>query len=168
MSALSAAYFAAALLLCAAGIAKVWRPGPSRRAADDQGLIVSDSSVRVFGLCEMAVGISVIAAGGSLVASLQALLYLAFVIFVVRGLRRGDLSSCGCFGASDRPPTWTHAVVNTLLALASGWSAIAGAEPLLSRDLLTTTFGWLVVVMVVIDAVLMYLVLARLAEETTT
>lgn len=166
MTALSAAYFAAALLLCAAGVTKVWRPGPTRRAAEGQGLSVPDWSVRLFGLAEIALGASVIAAGGSIVASLQALLYLAFAIFVVRGLRRGDLTSCGCFGASDRPPTWTHAMVNAVLAAASGWSAVAGADPLLAEDMLVTTVGWLAVVMVVVDAVLVYLVLARLAGET--
>lgn len=165
MTALSAACFAAALILCAAGLVKARQPAASQRAAAGQGLPVPDWLVRLFGLVEVVVGLSVITVGGALAMSLQAVLYAGFAAFVVRGLLRGDLSSCGCFGASDRPPTWTHVVVNGILAAASGWSAVAGAEPLLSRNLVTTAAGSLTIVMIVVNAVLIYLVLARTGLE---
>ena len=51
--------------------------------------------------------------------------YAGFTAFVVLALTRGGvLSSCGCFGKADTPPTRAHAVVTgaaALVALAVAW-----------------------------------------------
>ena len=76
--------------------------------------------VRVGGVAEAAVGVAALAFGDRVSAALLALSYLAFAAFVVLALRRGaPISSCGCFGKADTPPSRVHVAIN-LGAVAAG------------------------------------------------
>ena len=55
-------------------------------------------------------------------------MYLIFAGVVWRGMRVGA-ASCGCFGAIDTPPSWTHVAGNLVLAGSSLW-ALGGRSPL--------------------------------------
>jgi hypothetical protein len=66
---------------------------------------------------EVAVGLGGVLTGNGIAVAVS---YLAFTTFVVVArLRGGVLSSCGCFGRADTPPTWLHAGVTAGLAVAS-------------------------------------------------
>ena len=53
-----------------------------------------------------------LAGGGRLAWLLVAGAYLGFACFVVLAMSRGGaVSSCGCFGTSDTPPTLVHVLV---------------------------------------------------------
>ena len=55
--------------------------------------------------------------GGPVFAALVAVSYLAFAGFVVVALRSGaPISSCGCFGKVDTPPSLVHVVIDLVLA----------------------------------------------------
>ena len=81
--------------------------------------------------------VAALAVPSRVTAVLLAAMYAVFTAFVVTALRRGGvLSSCGCFGRADTPPTRAHAVVTgaasvvgLLVALdppgAGAWSALA-------------------------------------------
>ena len=60
-------------------------------------------------------------------------MYAGFTAFVVIALRRGGvLSSCGCFGKADTPPTRAHALVT---GAASVIGAARGRRPARRRGL---------------------------------
>jgi hypothetical protein len=90
--------------------------------------------------------------------------YVVFAGFVTLALVRGwSLSSCGCFGEPDTPPTITHVVVDCVLAAA----ALFGTAPLpaVAHD---PGWGLAAVVLSIVTGGLVYLVLARLLRLTAS
>ncbi|MBM6401003.1 MauE/DoxX family redox-associated membrane protein [Phycicoccus sonneratiae] len=119
-------FLAAAALLVLAGAPKVVRPGDLRRALRSAGLPAPAAGVRAFAAVEVAVGLAALLVPGRSTAVLVALLYAGFTAFVVRALGRGGvLSSCGCFGKADTPPTRVHALLTGLAALVGAVLAVA-------------------------------------------
>jgi len=105
-------YAAAAVLLAVAGVPKVRDPGDLVRAVRSVGMPFGRASVRAFAVAEVAVAVAALVAPGRLTALLLAAMYAGFTAFVGLALRRGGvLSSCGCFGRADTPPTRAHALV---------------------------------------------------------
>jgi hypothetical protein len=103
----------AATLLAAGGAAKALRPADTANALRTMRLPSSPLLVRVGGVVEAAVGAAALAVGDRTTAVLLALSYLAFAGFVVLALRRGaPISSCGCFGKADTPPSRVHVAIN--------------------------------------------------------
>lgn len=117
------AYLAAALLLVAAGLAKVRRPADTSIALRRAGLPVPEWAVRAGAAAEVAAGCWAFTSGRA-AAGLVALSYLGFAGFVALALRRGSpVSSCGCFGKADSPPTVSHVVLNLAAAATAAWGA---------------------------------------------
>jgi len=162
-------YLAACLLLAVAGVAKVFRPMDTARAAVAMvpvSLATSRVLVRTGALAEAGVGTAAIVHPSPVTAGLVAFSYLGFAAFVVVVLARGGaLASCGCFGKPDTPATRLHVVVNLVLAGA----AVAVAA--------TVTPGWLpalldhqpwhgvpLALLSLLCAWLAFLALSRLAE----
>lgn len=117
-------YLAAALLLAAAGLAKVRRPADTAIALRRAGLPVPAWVVRAGAAAEVAVA-GWAFTSARVPALLVALSYLGFAAFVLLALRRGSpVSSCGCFGKADSPPTRAHVVVNLAAAGGAGWAAL--------------------------------------------
>jgi len=125
---LSAPVLGLAALLGAAGLAKVARPAPTARALRSVGLPVPAGLVRAGAAAEVAVGGGFVLFGGWLAAGAVALSYAGFAVFVGAALARGGtVSSCGCFGEPDTPPTLTHLLV--CAAGAAGAAAAASTHP---------------------------------------
>lgn len=109
--------WAAALLLGAAGVAKLLHPGPTVRAAADSGMpgsswLTRRWLVRLVGLIEFTVAAAVVLAGGSRPAALLAAIY-ALLAAVAWGLMRdGRAADCGCFGRSTQPVGRAHLMVD--------------------------------------------------------
>jgi hypothetical protein len=141
-------YVAACMLLAAAGAAKVVRPSDTARAVaiavrgrrvsptGGPGAVVRQEPgsralrrwsrvVRTGAAAEVAVGVI-----GALwpvwwAATLVAGSYVLFVAFVVGTMvLGGPLSTCGCFGTPDTPPTMVHVVIDVGLATAAGAVAV--------------------------------------------
>lgn len=161
---MSGALLVAALLLAGAGIAKAWRPHDTARALRRAGLPVGRGAtvVRVGAVVEILVGLAAMAVGGPLPALGVAASYGAFAVFLALALGRGwALSSCGCFGEPDTPPTPLHLVLDVALAAGAAIAASSRRAPLAeaaSRPL----WGAGLVSLSVITAGLLYLVMARL------
>jgi len=114
-----------AVLLAFAGAIKLSRPGPTTRALRAAGLPGSALFVRLLGLCEITVAVGALALGSPVAMALVAAFYLLFAGFILVALRRGaPISSCGCFGAQEAPPTLTHLVMNLAAALVAGVAAL--------------------------------------------
>jgi hypothetical protein len=121
-------FYAACLLLLAAGTIKAWQPAATVRALRLAKLPGSSSMVRLGGMAEAVLAATAVIAGGPLAAVAVTASYLGFTWFVVRALRLGaPLSSCGCFGRSDTRPTLVHVAVNLACA---GVAAVAALLPL--------------------------------------
>ncbi len=122
----TAPYLAATVLLGAAGVAKILRPGDTATALGAAGLPAGRTAVRAGAAAEVVVAVLAIAVPGPATGALVAAAYTAFAGFVVVALRRGwALASCGCFGRPDTPPTTAHAVLNLGAALSAVWWAAA-------------------------------------------
>jgi hypothetical protein len=127
MAPASAPVLAAAVLLVVAGIGKVRRPSYTVGAVKSVGLRVGARSVRTLGLGEVAMGLAAFLVGGPVPSALIGLSYLGFTGFLVLALRTGGaVSSCGCLGRPDTPPTRIHAAVTAGLCAAALITAAGG------------------------------------------
>jgi len=152
-----------AALLLVGGVAKLARPDNMARALHAAHLPLGAFGIRALAAAEVIIAVSALAGGGWLPAALVALSYAAFAVFVATALARGwALSSCGCFGTPDSPPTGVHVVINLVLAAAAGGAAASdGASPLAS---VRSHPGWGVAMLAAssVTAGLAYLALVRL------
>lgn len=120
----------AAIVLAAAGAAKVLRPSDTAKALAAAGARwASPGVVRTLAAAELALAVwaglsaHVVALAGVAVA------YMAFAVFVLWAMhQQTPLSTCGCFGEPDTPPTLTHVVVNVALGAAAAWG-VSSAPP---------------------------------------
>ncbi|WP_170127070.1 MauE/DoxX family redox-associated membrane protein [Kineococcus rhizosphaerae] len=118
------------VLLLVAGTAKLRHPAGTAQALRTQGLPGDARLVRALGGAEVLVAAGSLA-GLAVAAWASAALYAGFTGFVVLALtRRRPLSSCGCFGEPDLPPTRVHVAVTAALALAAGAAALGPARGL--------------------------------------
>ncbi len=146
MTALAGPFAIAAALLALGGAAKAVQPSDTAGALHTLGLPGSRFLVRAGGTAELVIGISALVYGTRVFAVLVAASYAGFVAFVALALRRGaPISSCGCFGKADTPPSVTHIVVNSAAALAAvgvaidpvgGIADVAADQPLLGLPFL--------------------------------
>src|SRR3954466_9476655 len=144
----------ASALLAVAGAPKILNPTNTVGAMRSIGVRVPPMTVRLFGAVETALGIATLVTGARALAALVALSYAGFSAFLVVALRKGGaVSSCGCVGRADTPPTRAHLTVTAGLALTSLLAAVAGADGLSSMSWSVTTVtalafailgGWLV------------------------
>lgn len=128
MSTLAGPYLVAIVILGAAGAAKVARPANTARALGEMGLRLPPAAVRAFALAELAVAAGALVGGGRPFAALVAASYAGFAVFILAALRRGTpLSTCGCFGTDDTPPTGAHLGLNLAAAAVGAAVAITGS-----------------------------------------
>jgi hypothetical protein len=119
----------AALLLVVGGVAKARRPGDTARALAAVGIRAPARAVRGGAVLECAVGLGALFLASPVFAALVAVSYLAFAAFVVQALRAGTpISSCGCFGKVDTPPSRVHIGIDGLAAVAAAAVAVAGTD----------------------------------------
>ena len=133
-----AAFATAATVLAVAGLAKTVRPHDTARALRAGGWPTRPWMVRAGGAAEAIIGLAAVLAGGRLAAALLAVSYAALATFVAAALvRQTPLSSCGCFGEPDTPPTVLHVLVDAGLA-AAGYMAfvhpLRGLPAMVSAD----------------------------------
>ncbi len=123
--ALTPLVLAAALVLCAAGVAKLRDPAAVTAALAMLGLPAGPAAARVLGAGEIAVGLWAALAPTRLSCALLGAVYGAFAIVALVLARRR--ATCGCFGAHDTPAS----VVQSLLSagLAAVALVAAAAEP---------------------------------------
>src|SRR5690348_1755777 len=154
MGAWTAPLLVASALLAVAGAPKVVHPTNTVGALRSVGRRVPPLVVRAFGAGETALGVTTLLTGARIPATFVALSYAAFSVFLVVALRSGGaVSSCGCIGRADTPPTRSHLAVTTALALTSAVAAVTGADGLASISWSATAItalcfsalaGWLV------------------------
>jgi hypothetical protein len=117
---------AAIALLGAAGVAKASRPRETANALSAAGFPVGRAGVRMGAVGEVALATSAFIFPGTVTAALMAMAYGLFAVFIVVARQRGwALTSCGCFGRPDNPPTVAHAALDAGAAAVAVWWAVA-------------------------------------------
>lgn len=128
MSVLAGPFAISCVLLALGGGAKAVRPGDTANALAAVKLPHARLLVRLGGAAELVIAIGALVLGDPVLAGLVALSYLAFAVFVLVALRSGTpISSCGCFGKIDTPPSVVHVVVDLSLAVVAAVVAVTGA-----------------------------------------
>jgi hypothetical protein len=128
MNALAGPWTIVTGLLLLGGALKTAQPADTARALEALGVHASKPMVRAGGGAEVGIAVGALVTGAWPFAALVAVSYLVFVAFVVAALRsKTPLSSCGCFGRADTPPTLVHVAVN---AAAAGVALAAVIAPL--------------------------------------
>jgi hypothetical protein len=117
-------FFIACSLLVLAGVAKAVRPDDTARAlvlllpgriSRVLSFSLTRRATRIGALIEAALGACALVFPRPVTAALVAVSYTLFLITVVYAWRRGGpLSTCGCFGRPDTPPTALHLVLNVI------------------------------------------------------
>ena len=121
-------YAAGSLLLVFAGVAKLAFPRPAADLMGGLGLPAGVWFARAAGGAEVVLGVTVLAVGGPAPAMAAAGVYSLFALVVLLALSRG-LSSCGCFGQVDSPPSRIHVIGNLFFAAVFVLAAGAGSPP---------------------------------------
>jgi hypothetical protein len=118
---------AAALLLAAGGLAKLVRPDGTVRALSSAALPGGRMLVRLGAVAEVAVGAGALLIRGPWGPAAVAAAYLLFVAFLARSMQTArGAGSCGCFGATDAPPSRIHVGVDVAAAGAALTAAVTG------------------------------------------
>lgn len=124
----------AALLLTAAGVAKLASPAPAaamlRRTSRLLAARRLSGLVRCAGAAETAIGLGVVAFGGRVPLLLMAGCYAAFAVVAVRLARSGASTSCGCFGRADSPVGAAHVALNLVCLAVAVAAAVRPAGAL--------------------------------------
>jgi hypothetical protein len=165
MSPLAGLVYAAALLLGAAGVGKVARPGATRIALRSAGLPASAPAARALGAAEVLIALAALAVGGPIATALVAVSYLGFAWFARRleRMTRGA-APCGCFGASSAPVGTLHVIINLVIAVGVALAAIDAPGPIWEAAADTPWAGVPFVGLVALLAWLVYLALTALPE----
>jgi hypothetical protein len=147
---LAAPFYLAAGLLIASGIGKLAKPAPAVDALGAAGFPGGVVAVRLLGAVEVVAGAAALWRPGPVTASAVAGLYLGFALFLVRLIRRGGATTCGCVGSAEAPPSPLHvgldlsavavAVAVTVWPVPALGSAVA-ASPMLGVPLVVGLAG---------------------------
>ena len=113
VSVLAGPFVIASALLALGGAFKAIDPDDTAHALRSAEAAARRAPRARGGAAEVVIGVGALAVGGPVFAALVALSYLAFAGFVVVALRAGSpISSCGCFGKVDTPPSSIHVVID--------------------------------------------------------
>jgi len=132
VSVLAGPFAIAAVLLAVGGAAKAVRPRDTAQALTAVGIrfprfLPGRVVVRVGGAVEAVIGAAALVVGGPVLCALVAVSYFAFAGFVLVALRTGaPISSCGCFGKIDTPPSIVHVVLDLAFAGVAAAAAVVG------------------------------------------
>jgi hypothetical protein len=130
VSALAPAFALLALLLAAAGAAKLRSPAPAGAALFALGLRSGAWVVRAIGAAELALGLAALLAPGTVTAALLAVAYAGFAAVVARLARSAPGIPCGCFGAGSFTATRAHAAADAgAAAIAVAFAAAPAGGP---------------------------------------
>jgi hypothetical protein len=122
---------ALAVLLLIAGAQKVVDPSNTSGALRAAGLPGDLALVRLLGAVEAALAAAFIVTGAPWAAVGAGVSYAGFSWFVANALiKRLPISSCGCLGAAETPPSLVHLVVNLVAVALFALAAIIPVGPL--------------------------------------
>jgi Methylamine utilisation protein MauE len=159
---------AAALLLAAAGLAKLRQPSPTRSALAAAGIpgaqrLGAKTANRLSGAGELAIAAVALLVGGRVAAASIALAYLVLAVLSARMMRIESGQDCGCFAKPVAVSHW-HTAVNLSCMLAGLVALLAPANSLIDRLGHAPLTGSALLLAAAVLAYLAYLVMTALPE----
>ena len=131
MGILAGPFVSAAALLALGGVFKARQPAATARALTGVGLPTAAPLARALGIVEVIVAVEALDVGNRLFAGLVAAFYVGFAAFVGLALRRPTpVSDCGCFGATESPPSVVHLVLDVAAAAVAIGVVVTGGQNL--------------------------------------
>jgi hypothetical protein len=125
-AALTAPFAVAAVVLCAAGLAKLRAPNGAVRALMVTGLPARAGFVRALAVGELVIGGLALVRPSPLLAGGVAALYAGFCAVSLALARRH--AACGCFGEGDAPASVVQSALSAALCLVAIGAAIPPAH----------------------------------------
>lgn len=162
---------AAALLLAAAGLAKIGKPAPIRSALAAAGIpgahrLGATVATRLSGAVEVTVAALALLFGGRVAAVLIALAFLLLAVLSARMMSIESGQDCGCF-ARPVPVSHWHTAVNLACMLAGVVALVAPAGSLIDRFGRAPVTASALLLAATVLAYLAYLVMTALPELLT-
>jgi hypothetical protein len=159
---------AAALLLAAAGLAKIRQRAPVRSALAAAGIpgaqrLGAKTANRLSGTAELAVGLLALSVGGRVAAALIALAYAVLAGLSARMMSISSGQDCGCFARPVAVSHW-HTAVNLSCALAGLIALVQPAGSLIGQFGQRPVTASALLLGAVLLAYLGYLVMTALPE----
>jgi hypothetical protein len=137
MSALAGPFAIATAVLALGGALKALEPADTAHALTALGLPGGRVLVRIGGALEAVVAIGALVTGNAALAAIVAASYIAFAVIVAIALRSGKpISSCGCLGKIDTPPSLVHVAVDVVCAGVAAGAAVAATAEIALPDVL--------------------------------
>ena len=137
MSVLAGPFAIAAVVLALGGAFKALEPADTAHALGALGLPASRTLVRLGGALEAILAVGALVTGNPVLCALVAVSYALFAVVVAAALRSGKpISSCGCFGKVDTPPSALHVVLNVAAAGVAAGAVFVGASEINLPDVL--------------------------------
>lgn len=162
---------AAALLLAAAGLAKLRHPSPTRSALEAAGIpgarrLGARAANRLSGAGELVVATVALLSGGRVAAASIALAYLVLAALSARMMSIESGQDCGCFAKPVAVSHW-HTAVNLSCMLAGVVALIAPADSLIGRFSHAPVTASALLLAAAVLAYLAYLTMTALPELNT-
>jgi hypothetical protein len=167
MSVLAGPFAIAATVLALGGVLKALEPADTASAMTALGLPSGRALVRVGGAFEAIVAIGALVTGNRVLVAIVAASYLVFAVVVTVALRSGrPISSCGCFGKVDTPPSLIHVGIDLAAAGAAAGAAVVGASAINLPDVVADQplAGIPFLLLVAIGVALVFLALTALPK----
>jgi hypothetical protein len=167
MTVLAGPFAIAAAVLALGGALKAMDPADTAHALTNLGLPGGRTLVRVGGAIEVAVAIGALVTGNAVLIAIVAASYVVFAVVVLVALRSGKpLSSCGCLGKIDTPPSLVHVGIDLVSAGVAAAAAFAATSEIAIPDVLDEQplFGVPFVFLVVIGTGLVLVALTDLPK----
>jgi len=137
MSVLAGPFTIATVVLALGGAFKALEAADTAHALGALGLPTSRTLVRAGGVLEAILAVGALVTGNPALAALVAASYALFAVVVAAALRSGKpISSCGCFGKVDTPPSALHVVLNVAAAGVAAGAVFVGASEINLPDVL--------------------------------
>jgi hypothetical protein len=167
MSVLAGPFAIATVVLALGGAFKALEPADTAHALGLLGLPSGRTLVRVGGVIETIIAVGALVTGNGMLVALVAASYAIFAVVVVAALRSGKpISSCGCFGKVDTPPSVLHVVINLAAAGVAAGAVFVGASEINLPDVLADQplLGIPFVLLVAVGVGLVFLALTALPK----
>ncbi len=137
MSVFAGPFAIATVVLALGGALKGFEPADTAHAMHALGLPGGRLFVRLGGMFEVVVAVGALVTGNPILAGVVAASYVVFAVVVTAALRTGrPISSCGCLGKIDTPPSAVHVAIDIAAAAAAAGAALAGAGRVALPDVL--------------------------------
>jgi hypothetical protein len=169
VSALAVPALSVGVALGAGGLAKLRQPSAAIPLLRATGLPATGAAGAALGAIEVLLAVAATAVGGPVAHAFVAVAFAGFAVVLVRVLRHGGATSCGCFGRRSTPPHAIHVGIDATAAVFAGLAALTSTPGLFTG--LLDDGGWhaaAILALAVLGGALLIATLTVLPEALTT